>query len=684
VPQATLMAARAYQEASDCTRAIPHYQAYLSYGSVLADMIHERIGDCLAAGGRLDDAAAAYRQGIEATDDKSVQVGLQEKIAGIYLAQAEYASAAAEYDAILAVARIKEYRAKIEYLAGQALAATGDVEGALTRYRLAVELDPAAEYAYLSLIQLVDAGVEVDEFQRGLVDYNAGAKYPDALGAAISAFDRYLAARPVDRADAAFYYKALAQRALEQPEAALETLGALISRYPKSTYLPQAWLEKGATLASMGQNDAAIKAYQDLASFFPAHNLAPEALRRAARLRQGEGAYGEAAKLYENLQASFPGFEDADEALWSAGLMQYRAGNVEQAIVNWQSLLNKYPKSAYRAKTLYWLGKLDTKAKSQSGGSYWDQLVAADPHAYYALRAQQIRAGDSLTITRLITAPVEPPNWNAARAEAVMLDWLRGWTQVPTDTERLTLPVTVTRRLDFRRGEALLAAGFRREALGAFDGVRAAAWSDPLMLARLSLFFHDLGLHGLAARTASRLAALAPKRTIYEAPTEVQRLAYPLVYADLLSAEARERGLDPLLLAALVRQESLFEPVAESYAGARGLGQVMPATGEGIARSLGVENFALDDLYRPAISIRFGAYYLGVQMGRFDDQILVGLAAYNGGPGNTLHWLETTGDDLDLFVEAITATQSRIYLQRVYEQYLVYERLYRSAGSAEP
>jgi soluble lytic murein transglycosylase-like protein len=64
-------------------------------------------------------------------------------------------------------------------------------------------------------------------------------------------------------------------------------------------------------------------------------------------------------------------------------------------------------------------------------------------------------------------------------------------------------------------------------------------------------------------------------------------------------------------------------------------------------------------------------------MNRFDDQILISLAAYNGGPGNTLRWLEMSGDDLDLFVEVITATQSRIYLQRVYEQYVIYEALYR-------
>jgi soluble lytic murein transglycosylase len=254
---------------------------------------------------------------------------------------------------------------------------------------------------------------------------------------------------------------------------------------------------------------------------------------------------------------------------------------------------------------------------------------------------------------------------------------------VSTDTTSLALPVTVTRRLDIRRGEALLGAGLRRDALAAFDGVRSAAWQDPVMLAQIALYFREQGLYGLAARSAARLASLPPKGTLQDAPLALRQLAYPLVYADLLSAEAQHRGLDPLLIAALVRQESLFEPAAESYAGARGLGQVMPATGQGIARNLGMEDFVLDDLYLPWISIRFAAYYLAVQMQRFDNQVLISLAAYNGGPGNTLRWLEKGGEDLDLFVEVITAAQSRLYLQRVYEQYLTYEELYRAAEDAD-
>jgi soluble lytic murein transglycosylase len=542
---------------------------------------------------------------------------------------------------------------------------------------------PEAESAYLSLVELVDAGVEVDEFQRGLVDYYAGATYPDAYGAAIAAFDRYLATGVGEKADAALYYKALTQRAIEQPAAALETLETLIEGYPGSEWLARAWNEKGATYAWMGDNEAAIKAYQDLTAFFPSDELAPNALVRAAKLREREGAHEETANHYEEIQAAFPAFEDADEALWRAGLARYRAGDSERAIDNWQSLLENYVSSPYRDKALYWLGKLGAKGDSEEEGDYWQQLLEKTPPAYYGLRVEQIRTGDSLTATRLITAVVEPPAWDRDRAEAEILPWLQDWTDVPTGTTDLGLPDSVTKRVDQQRGEVLLAVGMRREALEAFDSLRAAAWKNPLLLARLSLYFREQGLHGLAARTAYRLAGLWPEGAIQEAPEALQRLAYPLVYADLLSARAQEYELDPLLLAALVRQESLFEPVAESYAGARGLGQVMPATGQGIANSLGMDDFVLDDLYRPSVSIRFGAFYLAAQMNRFADQILVALAAYNGGPGNTLRWLEAGGEDLDLFVETITATQSRLYLQRVYEQYLIYERLYRQDTGKE-
>ncbi|MFN2243369.1 MAG: transglycosylase SLT domain-containing protein [Anaerolineae bacterium] len=684
LPQATLMAARAYHAANECARAVTLYETYLSSETVLADMVHEWIGDCLGQESDWEGAVLAYEQALAATEDRGVQVSLREKIAGIRLAQTDYDAALAEYDVILGISRIDAYRAKIQYLIAQALAAAGRTEEAYAQYQRVMDQNPEGEYAYLSLIELVDAGVEVDEYQRGLIDYYAGVAYPDAYGAAIRAFDRFLTSEPAENVDSALYYKSAAYRALEQYDPALEALDVLITGYPESQWLPQAWLDKGATLAAIGNSDEAVRVYQDLAAFFPEDELAPAALRRAARLREGEGAYAEAAELYQNLQVDFPGYENADEALWRSGFSLYRIGAVDEAIAIWQSLVDKYPDSPYYTKTLYWLGKLVTGDELAADDGHWDMLIAEAPNDYYALRVEQIRAGGSLTVTRLITDAVEPPVWDESQVETEILDWLRGWTDVPTGTVHLSLPEAVTRRRDFRRGEALLAAGLRREALGEFDSLRESAWRNPLRLAQLSIYFREKGLYGLSARAATRLVGLWPAGTMDKAPLEVQRLAYPLAYADLLSAEASARNLDPLLLAALIRQESLFEPFAESYAGARGLGQVMPATGTGIANSLGFEDFVLDDLYRPHVSILFGAFYLKVQMDRFDDQVLVALAAYNGGPGNTLRWIEEGGEDLDYFVEVITATQSRLYLQRVYEQYLIYERLYRSAEPVEP
>lgn len=680
---ATLMLARAYHQADDCAQAAPYYQAHLAASTVLADLVHEWLGDCYAAAGNPAAQVAAlgeYRLALSATQDRGIQVELREKIAGIYLSQLDYASALTEYDAILAIAKIEDYRAKIEYLAGQALAAGGQTEAAQQRFLRVVNTYPKAEYAYLSLIALLDAGVPVDELQRGRVDYYAGKSHPDAYGAAISAFERYLAGASAPKADEALYLKALAAKSGDMPDAALATIETLIAGHPDSPHLPAAWLERGALYAIKGDNDQAIRAYYDLAALFPASALAPQALQRAARLMENSDRFAEAAAAYEDLQARFPGFENADEALWYAGLDYYQARTPSRAIAAWQALLAKYPKSVYRTKTLFWLGKLE--AKPASGPDYWQQVIQVDADGYYALRIGQIESRQPLTAGQLNTAPVAPPAWDEATSAAEISAWLDPWVDGGTD---LTTPsITITRRLDFQRGQAFLAAGLRREALAAFDTVRSAAWNDPLALAGLTLFWHEQGLYGLAARAASRLAGLSPGRSIDAAPPVVQRLAYPLAYADLLSAEAAARSLDPLLLAALIRQESLFEPAAESYAGARGLGQVMPATGEGIARSLSMADFVLDDLYQPWVSVRFAAYYLAVQLGRFDNQVLIALAAYNGGPGNTLRWLEAGGDDLDLFVEVITASQSRIYLQRVYEQYITYDRLYRASGTKTP
>ncbi len=162
-------------------------------------------------------------------------------------------------------------------------------------------------------------------------------------------------------------------------------------------------------------------------------------------------------------------------------------------------------------------------------------------------------------------------------------------------------------------------------------------------------------------------------------PDELARLRYPLPYASLLEEHGRANDLDPLLLAALIHQESRWNAGAVSIASAMGLTQVIPPTALDIAAALGVAPFALDDLFRPEVSIRFGAYYLGVQVRELGD-VHHALAAYNGGPSQARRWAAVAPWPPVDFVEAITFSETRAYVQVVMEHYAWYQALYGGAG----
>ena len=105
--------------------------------------------------------------------------------------------------------------------------------------------------------------------------------------------------------------------------------------------------------------------------------------------------------------------------------------------------------------------------------------------------------------------------------------------------------------------------------------------------------------------------------------------------------------------------------------------QIIPSTGASIAAQAGwPENYTADELYRPKVSITFGADYLSDQRDYFDGDLYVALAAYNGGPGNAAIWKELAGDDPDIFLEVIRFDETRRYIRGVYELFSIYRSLY--------
>jgi soluble lytic murein transglycosylase len=162
------------------------------------------------------------------------------------------------------------------------------------------------------------------------------------------------------------------------------------------------------------------------------------------------------------------------------------------------------------------------------------------------------------------------------------------------------------------------------------------------------------------------LAALAAGGVVYvveTSPTWYERVRYPLRYGPIVREQAREKGIDPALVAAVIYQEARFDSSAESSSGAVGLMQLRPETAKGIALRTGGTAFRVSDLRDPAINIRYGSWYLQNLFEKYGDERLV-LAAYNAGQGNVDRWL-ANGEDIG-FPETRAYVESVERLKRVY------------------
>ena len=153
-------------------------------------------------------------------------------------------------------------------------------------------------------------------------------------------------------------------------------------------------------------------------------------------------------------------------------------------------------------------------------------------------------------------------------------------------------------------------------------------------------------------------------------PDFLQRIRYPLRYQQYVRAHARNYGIDPALLAAVIYQESKFDRRARSDSGAIGLMQLRPATAHGIALRTGGAAFRTSDLENPEINIRYGSWYLRHLFRKYGDERLV-LAAYNAGQGNVDRW-RARGEEIQF-------PETRAYVDRVENL----KRIYRDAWASE-
>ncbi len=551
-----------------------------------------------------------------------------------------------------------------QLLAAQELEAIGDNNGASRRllaYTNGTQDYPYGHYSALTeLIRLDPTAVmsgTVVPMAAARIAYDAGY-YAQAIG--FMDILRTLSVDPVERAQAAFLTGKAYQARGDAPDA-YNWYTATIQTYPNSPDAPQAIRRAGDMLVEQANWDAA------------------------------QGTYRQAIEQY-------PDAADTATTRVNAALLAYRLGQSDVASDLLHPLESRNELSpTLKAQVAFWTGKVE---KSQ-GNAAWktsvNKVSAFTPGSYLDFRARSLVNGEpdggpiasTFTQSGVLTASLGIQYGNEAQGRRELLDWASRLTNTILPTLRSATGTLDTEKMEPRlardpevaRAVALLRLGYGREAYIAVRALdeRLRDAGDAVGLAQFAIYLRYNADAQTAMRAAETLAAMDDSNNSdpLKRPKLLLKTLYPTPYSRLVLDEASKRQLDPLAIYALIRQESEFVPDALSGADARGLTQVIPSTGEGIAQQLGDADFSASNLYLPYISIEYGTYYLASNLPQFDRKLLPTLAAYNGGPGNAARWMAGSAlFDPDLYVERIDLFETGDYLQRVYTNYGFYRLLY--------
>lgn len=598
------------------------------------DDARDALEEYLARGGPAWPYAQLYLAQIAAADhreDDAVEYIDQSLLAGL--------PPSANYEALLRLADIH--------------AGDGRTAAALDDYRRAIEDAPTSDDAAEALWFLADAATKgnntaaaSDALADLIADYPASDRALDALG------DTRVASNP----DVTTFQRALVlfrHRVNDQAATALQSL--VDAGDPQA---PEAHYYLGILAERSELYDDAIAQYDATISALPPG--ANDGLRAQAYWDRGtvlerQGLTFDAIDAYAAVSDADPTHEQAPEGLFRAGLLAYTLVRPGDAATYWARLLELDLDTAQKARADFWLSRAYTDLSDpDSAAVYLQAAIEADPLDYYGLRAEAIVTG---AMDFPEAARVTPParDWNDVET------WLAGWAGPEDATAKTALFLGEP----WLRAVELLDAGLTDRADDEFAALLADNATRPWLLYRL---LREIDAFGRPWITSP--AALPLMRA--NAPPEIVQLVYPLEYLSLVQTQSEANGISPLLLLALVRQESLYDPGAVSVANAIGLTQVVPSTAEGIAAELGDSSFNEGDLLRPNVSLRYGAYYLGQLMTGFGGKVSPALAGYNAGPGTAGAWYEAAAGDPDLFLENIEFPETRLYLEVVLENYARY------------
>jgi soluble lytic murein transglycosylase len=395
-------------------------------------------------------------------------------------------------------------------------------------------------------------------------------------------------------------------------------IAQMVQRFPKSRWLEEALYSGGNMYLLKKDAKQAIYHYSTLVSMFPASTYAPSAHWRAAWLNYRERNYAEAARLIEEQITHYAGGVEVPDAL-------------------------------------YWRGRIyeDEEHNFPQAANFYRRLADVYPDYYYGMLARQ----------RLAALGSQP-----SVALAPVLNAAQKATPAQLTGE---LPENDIHLIKAR----LLANAALNEYIGSeiHASPTSAEWGA---LAQAEIYV-SFGEYTRALQSMKHSGISFYTLPMNQVPDIYWHLLFPQPYWTELVTDAGANGLDPYLVASLIRQESEFNAGALSRANAYGLMQLLPSVGKSMAKKHGIKRFDAKQLLNPAVNLELGTTNLKLVLDRFGGQVEYALAAYNAGDTPVRQWLASNDyKDVPEFVESIPYSETRDYVQSILRNREMYRALY--------
>ncbi|CAN5163235.1 hypothetical protein BH23GEM2_BH23GEM2_24920 [soil metagenome] len=495
---------------------------------------------------------------------------------------------------------------------------------------------------------------------RGVIDLEAAGPYAreaaELLGSGQMTAADHLAVARVNRAQG-LHEESLAgyRRWLESSQGGAGERATVIMEYANALFYAERYDEVGDALRSIaGQGSARLlharaEAHRgntdEAVLLYLAAGSGAYPLFLAASARHDDNDPGRARELYQRILSQHPRSSQVGLTMMRLAGMAFLEERYSDAAQLWDQYRNRFPRGEHALQSTYWAGRARLEAgDSAAAAQLFRWVIQRSRDSYYALLAGRHLGVPFWPLPMGATPPADPA------ASQRVANLLRG--------------------LDLLR-----AAGFPEEASAEADRVVAVAGRDPVTLYPLAEALAERGYSQRAIRIGLDL------QKSEQLNRRLLRILYPFPYRTLVTEEARGRGLDPFIAAALIRQESMFEARVTSHVGARGLMQIMPATGRGLADSAGIEPWDAELLYHPEINVHLGTFYLARHSANYEGSLPPIFSAYNAGAHRVEWWKKWPeyGRD-DLFTERIPFAETRGYVRILTRNHALYRGLYGEAG----